>query len=140
MRRPLIAIALLAASVATGAAAYDPIVIKRGWQPVASDQFAGCRGEVRTNGQIYVLAVTRLDPDEDGRLTLFNGDMIPIDRAIHIADDGSWQQYYIPVRPGGGESGRVFARISTPSCEVALEFPWQRRKGWEELPPLGTAR
>jgi hypothetical protein len=136
MRAPLITIALLASMAGATATAYDPIVLKRGWQTVASDAMEACRGEVRTNGQIYVLSVTGLDPEESGRLTLSNGDMVPIDRTIRIAADGSWQQYYIPVRPNGGETGRVFARVSTPSCAIALDFPWRRHKGWEEPPPL----
>jgi hypothetical protein len=142
MRAPLITIALLAAMAGTASTAYDPIVLKRGWQTVASDAMEDCRGEVRTNGQIYVLSVTGLYPDESGRLTIFNGDMAPIDRTIRIAPDGSWQQYYVPVRANGGETGRVVARVSTPSCAIALDFPWRRHKGWEELPPLGptTAR
>jgi hypothetical protein len=136
MRRLLISISMIAAMVGTGATAYDPIVLKRGWHRVASDQVDGCRGEVGTNGQVYVLSVTGLDPDQTGRLQIHNGDMVPIDRAILTRADGTWQQYYIPVRPNGGETGMVSALISTPACAVTLEFPWQRHKGWEELPPL----
>jgi hypothetical protein len=132
MRKFLVSIALLVAMAGTAATAYDPIVLKRGWYRVASDEAQGCRGEVGTNGQIYVLSVTALVPDESGRLEIFNGDMVPIDRPIRTGADGTWQQYYIPVRPNGGEEGRVFARISTPSCAIGLEFPWQRRKGWED--------
>ena len=136
MRAPLITISLLTSMAGAAATAYDPIVLKRGWQTVASDATQACRGEVRTNGQIYVLSVTGLDPGESGRLTIFNGDMVPIDHAIRIAAGGSWQQYYIPVRPNGGETGRVFARVSTPSCAIALDFPWRRHKGWEVLPSI----
>jgi hypothetical protein len=128
MRRPLIGIALLAAIAASAAAAYDPIVLKRGWYRVASDTADACRGEVGTNGQVYILSVTGLDPDQGGRLTIYNGDMVPIDRAIRTRADGSWQQYYIPVRLNGVREGTVFARVSTPGCAVALTFPW-RRKG-----------
>jgi hypothetical protein len=139
MRRPLISIALAAAIAGTAATAYDPIVLKRGWYRVASDEADGCRGEVGTNGQVYVLSVSGLIPDETGRLKIFNGDMIPIDRPIRVGTDGTWQQYYIPVRPNGGEEGTVFARISTPACAVAFEFPWQRHKGWEAELPLGDS-
>ena len=132
----LIALALSASS----AAAYDPIVIERGWYRVASDGASdgahGCRGEVRTNGQFYVLAATGLVTGEPGRLQIFNGDMPPIDRAVRANDSGAWQQYYIPFRPNRGEAGRVFARLSAPGCMLTFEVPWQRRKGWDERSPL----
>jgi hypothetical protein len=95
----------------------------------------------RWSGKLFIpdrrMRVTaKIELAPDGRLTLSNGDMVPIDRTIRIAADGSWQQYYIPVRPNGGETGRVFARVSTPSCTIALDFSWRRHKGWEEPPPL----
>lgn len=136
MRMATIWIALAAATVATAALAYDPIVLKRGWYRVASDEADGCRGEVGTNGQFFVFAVTGLTPGEPGRLQIFNGDMPPIDRAIRASASGGWQQYYIPFRPNDGETGTVFAQVSMPDCALALEFPWQRRKGWEDRLPL----
>jgi hypothetical protein len=129
MHRPLMSVALLAGLAGTAATAYDPIVLKRGWHRVASDEAEGCRGEAGTNGQVYVLSVTGLVPDQAGRLKIYNGDMIPIERAIRTRADGTWQQYYIPVRLNGDEAETVFARISTPACAVALEFRWQRPTG-----------
>lgn len=131
----------LAAAVLGGAAlGYDQVVIEREWYRVASDQADGCRGEVGTNGQFYVISVTGLSPGETGRLNLSNGDMVPIDWAIQATEQGRWQHYYLPFRPNRGEGAMVSAQISMASCELALEFPWQRRKGWEERPPLQNTR
>ncbi len=138
MRKVTIAMALAAATLGSGAVAYDPIVLDRGWYRVASGESGGCNGEVGTNGQFYVLSITGLLPGERGRLQLYNGDMVPIDWAIRANEEGDWQHYYIPFRPNGSEAGTVFAQVSTASCALALEFPWQRHKGWEERPPLGS--
>jgi len=135
MRMATTPIALAAAALGTATLAYDPIVPARGWYRVASDRSDDCRGEVGTNGQFYVLSVTGLSPGEAGRLQLFNGDMMPIDWTIWADGSGAWQHYYIPFRPNRGEGGVVLAQISAADCSLALEFPWQRRKGWEERPP-----
>lgn len=136
IHRTSISLAAFAAAVATPAPAYDPVVLAKGWYRVASDQADGCRAEVGTNGQFYVLSVVGLEPDESGRLRITNGDMKPIDRAIRADGNGGWQRYYIPFRPNRGEGGMVFAQVIAADCALALEFPWQRRKGWEERAPL----
>ncbi len=132
MRMVTISTALAAAALGTSAVAYDPVVLAKGWYRVASDRSDGCRGEVGTNGQFYVLSVTGLTPGQAGRLQLFNGDMVPIDWTIRAGNDGTWQHYYIPFRYNRGEGGTVMAQVSAADCALALAFPWQRRKGWDE--------
>jgi hypothetical protein len=136
MRTATISTALVAVFLGTAAPAYDPVVLKRGWHRVASDQSDDCRAEVGTNGQFYVLSVTGLSPGGAGRLQLFNGDMVPVDWAIRASATGTWQHYYIPFRFNRGEGGTVLAQVSAAECDLALAFPWQRRKGWEERLPL----
>lgn len=129
MRKRLTSIALAIAAIAPSTAtAYDPIVLKRGWYRAASADADDCRGEVGTNGQFYVISVTGFVPNQAGRLTIDNGDMVPIDRPIRIRPDGSWQQYYIPLRLNGEREGTASARVSTPGSTLALTFRW-RRKG-----------
>jgi hypothetical protein len=135
VKRASIGMALAASLFATTALAYDPIVLARGWYRVASDRDEDCAGEVGTNGQFYVLSIAGLDPGADSRLQVFNGDMPPIDYAILADGNGSWQKYYIPFRFNRGEGGMVFARVTAAGCSLALQFPWQRKKGWEERPP-----
>ena len=136
MRMTTIWTGLVATALSGAAIAYDPIVLAKGWTRVASDRTGDCRGEVGTNGQFYVLSVTGLAPGEAGRLQLFNGDMTPIDWAIRASASGTWQHYYIPFRYNRGEGGMVRAQVSAAGCSLALEFPWQRRKGWDERATL----
>lgn len=124
---------------ASAAGAYDPIVVDRGWYRVDRFEDAGCRGEVGTNGQFYVISVAGLKPGGPALLRIENGDMPPIARAVRADGAGSWQQYYIPFRPNRGAGGRVFARVSDGECSIPLSFDWQRRKGWEDRPPLSGA-
>ncbi|MGN6498279.1 MAG: hypothetical protein ACTHKM_00890 [Tsuneonella sp.] len=131
-----IAAALLLLAAAPAAADYDPIVIARGWQEVDATRDGDCAGEVRTNGQFYVLMVTGLEPGADGRLYLTNGDMKPIDRAVHARADGTWQEYYVPFRPNRLDGDTVEATITTAACQIPLRFEWRRNLGWDEPGPL----
>lgn len=132
--RTKFAAALLLAASGT-AQAYDPIVTGRGWHRVASFENGQCQAEVGTNGQFYVIAVYGMAPGERARLILSNEDMKPIDRTVHADDGGHWSEYYIPFL-WHHENGTVQAFIQSASCTVPLEFEWQRRKSWDEKPPL----
>jgi hypothetical protein len=121
-------IALLTLTSATVAAAYDPIVLKRGWYRVDRTIDGVCLGEVGTNGQFYVLTVAGLDPDEEARLVITNGDMKPIDRVVRADGAGRWQEYYIPFRFNGGDGAVVSASITSASCALPLQFAWQRKR------------
>jgi hypothetical protein len=136
MRTLLAAVTLVFA--ANTAAAYDPIVLKRGWYRV--DAFAGgeCAGEVGTNGQFYVISVSGFAPDEPAYLTITNGDMRPIERDVRVDRVGRWQDYYIPFRPNRGEGDRVTVTLASETCTVPLDFEWRRAKGWDEPAPLGA--
>lgn len=134
------AIALSALALASGAAAYDPIVLEHGWYRVDIYDHRGCFGEVGTNGQFFVLTVAGLEPGEQARLFLTNGDMQPIDRVVRADGTGRWREYYIPFRPNRGEGGEVLASISGARCNVPLSFAWQRKKGWDEQLPLPGGR
>ncbi len=130
MRAYLIAVTL--AAVATTAAAYDPIVLNKGWVRVDRFESEECAGEVGSNGQFYVLSAGGFAPGETLRLTIENGDMPPIDRLHRANERGGLEQYYIPFRPNRGEGGVVLATISGENCSVPLTFAWQRAKGWDE--------
>lgn len=133
MIRLVVCAAVLAAAPA---AAYDPIVIARGWQQVDAVRDGDCSGEVLSNGQFYVLTVTGLAPEQDARLVLTNGDMKPIDRTVRAKGDGTWQEYYIPFRENQPDGGLVEATITAPDCQVPLRFEWRPRLGWDEPGPL----
>ena len=132
--RILIASALIA--TVAPAAAYDPIVLERGWYRVDQFQSSECSGEVGTNGRFYVISASGFAPSETAYLTITNGDMVPIERAVRTSGSGSWQDYYIPFRPNRGEGGVVTVTLAGPNCLVPLEFSWRRAKGWDEPAPL----
>ncbi len=127
--------AALAATAAT-AAAYDPIVLQRGWYRVDAFDDGECTGEVGTNGQFYVISASGFAPGEKAFLTITNGDMRPIERAVHADADGHWQDYYIPFRPNRGEGDVVTLTLAGERCVVPLGFAWRRAKGWDEPAPL----
>ncbi|MCT2558090.1 hypothetical protein N0B51_03760 [Tsuneonella sp. YG55] len=136
--RTLSAIALTALVAGTAAAAYDPIVLSRGWERV--DRFEGqeCTGEVGTNGKFYVISASGFAPDERALLTITNGDMRPLERTVRIDSRGRWQDYYIPFRYNRA-GGPVAVTIAGEDCVVPLAFTWRRARGWQEPAPL-TAR
>lgn len=138
--KPHTMIALSAVAFAGAAAAYDPIVLERGWYRVDRYDDGACFGEVGTNGQFYVLSAAGLEPGEEARLFIANGDMPPIDRGVRADYAGRWREYYIPFRPNRGEGGLVTVTISGAGCDVPLSFAWQRKKGWEEPMPLPGGR
>lgn len=123
-----ILIAVLTLTSATVATAYDPIVLKRGWYRVDRTSDGACLGEVGTNGQFYVLTVAGLNPSEEARLVITNGDMKPIDRVVRADGAGRWQEYYIPFRSNNGEGAVVSASITSASCALPLQFTWQRKR------------
>lgn len=134
--RILIAAATLAALLPSAAAAYDPIVLDRGWIRVDAFQNDECAGEVGTNGQFYVISASGFAPAESAFLTITNGDMRPIERAVRVDDEGRWQDYYIPFRPNRGEGDTVTVTLAGERCTVPLTFTWHRAKGWEVPMPL----
>jgi len=136
--RSLIAATLVAWTAS--AAAYDPIVLERGWYRVDRFTDGTCLGEVGSNGQFYVITVAGLEPGEEARLLLSNGDMPPIDRVVRADFGGRWRDYYIPFRPNRGEGDLVTLTVRGESCLVPLSFTWHRKKGWEERPPLPGGR
>ena len=121
---------------ASAAAAYDPIVLKRGWYRVDSFDNGECAGEVGTNGQFYVISVSGLAHSEPAFLTITNGDMRPIGRAVQADGAGRWQEYYIPFRYNRGEGDLVTVTVEGERCTVPLDFEWRRAKGWDEPAPL----
>ena len=133
--RILLAAAMLA-FVSSAAAAYDPIVLKRGWYRVDAFDSGNCAGEVGTNGQFYVISVSGFAAGEPAHLTITNGDMPPIERAVRVDEAGRWQDYYIPFRPNRGEGDFVTVTVAGQSCTVPLDFAWRRAKGWDEPAPL----
>ncbi|MBD3728140.1 MAG: hypothetical protein IE933_00360 [Sphingomonadales bacterium] len=128
-------LSLIAACAASAAQAYDPIVTARGWVRVASSTDRECYGEVGTNGQFYVLAVYGMEPGEDATLVIRNDDMRPIVRDVRANQGGAWQDYYIPYRENR-EGGPVRVTLTSTSCQIPLDFSWQRKKGWDEPAPL----
>lgn len=134
MRTMLAAVTL--AFTASAAAAYDPIVPKRGWYRVDAFANADCAGEIGTNGQFYVISASGFAPGEPAYLTITNGDMRPIERVVRTDDAGRWQEYYIPFRYNRGEGGLVTVTLAGESCTVPLDFAWRRAKGWDEPAPL----
>ena len=121
---------------ASAATAYDPIVLKRGWDRVDAFDNGDCAGEVGTNGQFYVISVSGFAAGEPANLTITNGDMRPIARAVRTDVAGRWQDYYIPFRPNRGEGDLVTVTVAGESCTVPLDFEWRRAKGWDEPAPL----
>jgi hypothetical protein len=129
-------LALIALIASASAAAYDPIVLARGWERVDYVEREPCTGEVGSNGRFYIMAVYGLAPGEPARLVVANGDMPPIVRSVHANTRGKWQDYYIPFRPNRGEGGFVTATLTSASCSVPLGFAWRRAKGRDEPPSL----
>lgn len=129
--RSLSALALTVLVAGSGAAAYDPIVLKRGWVRVDSFEGERCTGEVGTNGKFHVISVTGFAPGERAFLTITNGDMRPLERTVRIDGRGRWQDYYIPFRYNR-VGGPVAVTIAGEDCVVPLGFAWQRAKGWDE--------
>lgn len=127
--------AALAAS-AVSAVAYDPIVLTRGWYRIDAFDDGKCAGEVGTNGRFYVISASGFAPGEPAFLTITNGDMRPIERAVEADGDGRWQDYYIPFRPNRGEGDLVTVTLAGERCIVPLGFEWRRARGWDESPPL----
>ncbi|WP_162935777.1 hypothetical protein [Tsuneonella amylolytica] len=133
--RILTAAAAVLSLSATAAAAYDPIVLERGWWRVAAFKGGDCTGEVGTNGKYTVISARGLVPGERAVLTISNGDMKPIVRAVRADAYGRWQDYYIPFRYNR-EGGLVTATVAGSSCAVPLAFAWTPATGWEEPAPL----
>lgn len=131
-----IVLAAVLAATAASAAAYDPIVLARGWYRADAFDDGECAGEVGTNGQFYVISASGFSAGEPAFLTITNGDMRPIERAVQTDTDGRWQDYYIPFRPGRGEGELVTVTLVGERCTVPLEFEWHRAKGWDEPAPL----
>ena len=123
--RTFSALALTILVAGTAAAAYDPIVISRGWERVDSFERDKCAGEVGTNGKYYVLSTRGFAPGERAYLTITNGDMQPIERAVQIDRRGRWQDYYLPFRYNRA-GGVVEVTIAGETCVVPLSFAWRR--------------
>ncbi len=137
--RTLSALALILVATGTAQAAYDPVVLKRGWERVDRFEGAECSGEVGTNGRFYVISAEGFAPGERAFLTITNGDMPPIERSVRIDGQGNWQDYYIPFRYNH-VGGAVAVTLATADCVVPLGFTWQRAKGWDEPAPLIPSR
>jgi hypothetical protein len=134
--RNLIAAASLTAFASSAAAAYDPIVLARGWYRVDAFRSENCAGEIGTNGQFFVISANGFAPGEPATLTITNGDMRPIEREVRANGEGWWRDYYIPFRPNRGEGDRVTVTLTGETCRVPLGLAWRRAKGWDEPSPL----
>jgi hypothetical protein len=121
-RKMLLIIPLL--TFAGSASAYDPIVLKRGWQQVAHDKSGDCEAEARTNGQIVYIYAAGLGAGAPGHYYLTNGNMVPLDRNIQADANGEWARYYIPYRVFHRD-GTVNVTISTEQCSLGLAFQWK---------------
>lgn len=130
--RSLLALLL---ALSTAAAAYDPIVLTRDWYRVTKFANTACTGEVGTNGRFYVLTVDGLEPGEPAYLTIANGDMRRIERAVKADGEGRWRDYYIPFR-FNRDGGNVSVTLASETCTVPFDFAWTRAKGWDEPAPL----
>lgn len=115
---------LLAVSPVAGSA-YDPIVLKRGWERVAYVKGGGCEAEIGSNGQFYVIAIYGMRPGEIGHFYLTNEDIIPISHGIRANRVGNWSKYYIPFL-WHRDSGMVAINIDSQSCSLNLSFEWTR--------------
>lgn len=110
---------------ATGASAYDPIVLDRGWQQLAHDRNGDCAAEARSNGQAVYILATGLGSDAAGHYSLTNGEVSPVDWDIQADGNGEWARYYIPYVPSR-RGGTVNVTISTGRCNLDLAFTWRR--------------
>ena len=136
MRTIPAAVSLAAVLAGSAAAAYDPLVLERGWYRVDAFESEGCAGEVGTNGQFYVISASGFAPREPAFLTITNGDMKPVERVVRADAQGNWREYYIPFRYNRGEGDTVGVTLAGPSCVVPLAFDWTRAKGWNAPAPL----
>lgn len=136
MRTISAALTLAAVLAGSAAAAYDPLVLERGWYRVDAFEQGGCAGEVGTNGRFYVISASGFAPGEPAFLTITNGDMRPVERAVRADGKGNWREYYIPFRFNRGEGDTVGVTLAGESCVVPLAFDWTRAKGWDEPAPL----
>ena len=134
--RTVSALSLALAVAGSAAAAYDPIVIARGWERVDAFQTGECTGEIGTNGRFYVISAAGFAPGERASLTITNGDMRPIERTIRADAQGAWRDYYIPFRYNREDGDAVTVTLAGEDCVVPLGFAWRRAKGWEEPAPL----
>ncbi len=126
--RPLaLGVALVIASAP--AAAWDEIVVERGWDTVAqTDDDADCKAVALGNGMVFRISGTGLRPGEAVSFHLENDDMRPLDYRIVADGSGSWSKFYMPFRwnrPGG----QVTVSMDSASCSLTLSFPWTRQNG-----------
>lgn len=121
--RILSVLAVTLVATGTAKAAYDPIVLKRGWVRVARFDGEKCSGEVGTNGRFYVISAKGFVPGERAFLTITNGDAPPLERRPRIDSSGKWQDYYIPFRYNH-VGGPVSVTIAGVDCIVPLGFTW----------------
>lgn len=125
-----ILLAALGATLASAvpAAAYDPVVLSRGWVRVASDSTDECEAEVGSNGKFYIVAVYGLQPGERARFYLTNEEIRPIDRRVTADSGGNWSTYYLPFL-WNYTGGTVDIRIDGGACHLSLSFDWERVRG-----------
>lgn len=89
------------------------------------DEEHDCRLEVSGNGRFYRLTAFGLEPGEAARLTVFNRDMKPIERAVRADGTGTWAEFYLPALPRY-RGGVVQASVVGAHCDLGVSFPWQR--------------
>ena len=125
LRKMLMVAPLAAIGLTTSAHAYDPIVLKRGWQQIAYDESHGCTAEARSNGQFVYIYATGLGANATAHYHLANDNILPIDWNIQADGNGEWARYYIPFH-GLRRGGVVQVNISATQCNLNLAFQWQR--------------
>ncbi len=129
MRSRFLGFATLGVALGTlsgSASAWDEIVAARGWTQVDYTEDAGCRAEVRGNGQFYRIAGAGFVSGEEVRFYLQNEDIKPVEYVIVADADGAWRKFYVPFlwhRSGG----RVTVALDGASCSLDLSFDWTRR-------------
>jgi hypothetical protein len=126
--RPL---ALAAALIAfTGpAAAWDEIVVERGWAIVAeTGDSEDCRAWALSNGKIMRFSAAGLAPGEEVSFHLENDDMRPLDYRLVADGSGTWSKFYVPFR-WDRAGGLVTVSMDSASCSLTLSLPWTRQNG-----------
>lgn len=113
---------------AAPAAAVEPI--DAAWPQVARVRDGACELTVSGNGRFYRIAASGLEPGEQGRFFLSNGDMPPLDWRIRANGDGEFARYYLPFRHNRnleaipGDTVRI--AVQTFACDLTAAFEWRR--------------
>jgi hypothetical protein len=109
------------------------------WPVADIDREAGCALELRNNPIAIRMDASGLVPGERFRIVIRNGAMKPLEAAFTASADGTFREYYAPLRKtyagqrrlgapltSGEESGRAEIEIDARSCTLNASAPWSR--------------